>query len=185
MDVAQVFKSMQYGPAPESTDAAQAWLEENERRFGLFINNSWHHPQEASYYTSYNPSSGEMLADTVQAGQAEVDSAISAAQEAFTTWSKTSGAERARYLYAIARNVQKHARLLAVLESMDNGKPIRESAILMSLCWHAILLPCWLGSINGDRAGRLPTCWRYWADHPLELPFVDAGLEDRPRHCHG
>jgi aldehyde dehydrogenase (NAD+) len=127
MDVAQVFKSMQYGPAPESTDAAQAWLEENERRFGLFVNNSWHHPEEASYYTSYNPSSGEKLADTVQAGQAEVDSAVSAAQEAFTTWSKTSGAERARYLYAIARNVQKHARLLAVLESMDNGKPIRES----------------------------------------------------------
>jgi aldehyde dehydrogenase (NAD+) len=127
MDVAQVFKSMEYGPAPESADAAQAWLEENNRRFGLFINNSWHHPEGASYFTSYNPANGEKLAETVQAGQAEVDTAVEAARVAFKSWSSTAGTDRARYLYAIARNVQKHARLLAVLESIDNGKPIRES----------------------------------------------------------
>jgi aldehyde dehydrogenase (NAD+) len=127
MDVAQVFKSMEYGPAPESADAAQAWLEENNRRFGLFINNSWHHPEGASYFTSYNPANGEKLAETVQAGQAEVDTAVEAARAAFKSWSSTAGTDRARYLYAIARNVQKHARLLAVLESIDNGKPIRES----------------------------------------------------------
>ena len=68
-----------------------------------------------------------MLAETVQAGQEEVNTAVSAAQKAFTSWRETSGLERARYLYAIARNIQKHQRLLAVLETMDNGKPIRES----------------------------------------------------------
>jgi aldehyde dehydrogenase (NAD+) len=127
MDVSEVFKTMQYGPAPESADAALAWLEDHHHRFGLFIDNNWHYPEGASYYPSFNPASGEQLAETVQAGQAEVDEAVAAARAAFQSWSTTPGSERARYLYAIARNVQKHARLLAVLESMDNGKPIRES----------------------------------------------------------
>jgi aldehyde dehydrogenase (NAD+) len=127
MDVAHAFKSMEYGPAPESTDAAQAWLEENNHRFGLFINNTWQYPDDASYYKSYNPATGEKLAETVQAGQSEVDAAVEAAQTAFKSWSTIPGSERARHLYAIARNIQKHSRLLAVLESMDNGKPIRES----------------------------------------------------------
>jgi aldehyde dehydrogenase (NAD+) len=127
MDVSEVFKTMQYGPAPESADAALAWLEDHNHRFGLFIDNNWHYPEGASYYPSFNPASGEQLAETVQAGQAEVNEAVAAARAAFQSWSTTPGSERARYLYAIARNVQKHARLLAVLESMDNGKPIRES----------------------------------------------------------
>jgi aldehyde dehydrogenase (NAD+) len=127
MNLTEVFKTMPYGPAPESPEAAQAWLDEHERRFGLFINNGWKYPQEAKYYTSYNPATGEKLAETVQAGQAEVDEAVAAARQAFGTWRDTPGPVRARYLYAIARNLQKHARLLAVLESLDNGKPIRES----------------------------------------------------------
>jgi aldehyde dehydrogenase (NAD+) len=127
MDIAQVFKTMEYGPAPESPAAAEAWLDEHGRKFGLFINNHWVMPEEAQYYPSYNPASGETLAETVQAGQKEVDEAVAAARAAFETWSQTPGIVRARYLYAIARNIQKHHRLLAVLESMDNGKPIRES----------------------------------------------------------
>jgi aldehyde dehydrogenase (NAD+) len=127
MDISQVFKTMEYGPAPESASAAQAWLDAHERKFGLFINNEWVRPEGAAYYTSYNPANGQTLAETLQAGQPEVDQAVAAARHAFQTWSTTSGAERARYLYAIARNIQKHHRLLAVLESLDNGKPIRES----------------------------------------------------------
>lgn len=127
MDVLEVFKTMQYGPAPESPAAANAWLDEHERKFGLFINNAWRYPDGAAYYPSYNPATGEKLAETAQAGQSEVDEAVAAAREAFQTWSTTPGSVRARYLYAIARNIQKHHRLLAVLESMDNGKPIRES----------------------------------------------------------
>ena len=127
MDVIEVFKTMQYGPAPESSAAANAWLEDHQRKFGLFINNTWKYPGDADYLASYNPATGEKLADTVQAGQKEVDEAVAAAREAFQSWSITPGPVRARYLYAVARNLQKHSRLLAVLESMDNGKPIRES----------------------------------------------------------
>src|SRR5688572_25863658 len=122
-----VFKSMEYGPAPESPSAVNAWLEEHNRKFGLFINNEWVTPKGAKYFGSYDPSSEELLAEMVQAGQKEVDAAVAAARGAFEGWSKTPGVVRARYLYAIARNIQKHHRLLAVLESMDNGKPIRES----------------------------------------------------------
>ena len=123
----EIFKTMEYGPAPESSSAVNAWLDEHNRKFGLFINNEWATPKGAKYYASHDPSNGELLAETVQAGQKEVDAAVAAARTAFESWSKTSGVIRARYLYAIARNIQKHHRLLAVLESMDNGKPIRES----------------------------------------------------------
>jgi aldehyde dehydrogenase (NAD+) len=123
----EIFKTMEYGPAPESPDAVNAWLDEHGRKFGLFINNEWVTPKGAKYYPSYDPSNGELLGETVQAGKKEVDAAVAAAREAFGTWSKTPGVLRARYMYAIARNIQKHHRLLAVLESMDNGKPIRES----------------------------------------------------------
>jgi aldehyde dehydrogenase (NAD+) len=123
----EIFKTMEYGPAPESPDAVNAWLDEHGRKFCLFINNEWVTPKGAKFYSSINPSNGELLAETTQAGQKEVDAAVAAAREAFETWSTTPGVTRARYLYAIARNIQKHHRLLAVLESMDNGKPIRES----------------------------------------------------------
>ncbi len=123
----EIFKNLEYGPAPESPSAVNAWLDEHNRKFGLFINNEWVTPKGAKYYASHDPSSGELLAETVQAGQKEVDAAVAAAGGAFESWSKTSGVIRARYMYAIARNIQKHHRLLAVLESMDNGKPIRES----------------------------------------------------------
>ncbi|HLV44601.1 MAG TPA: aldehyde dehydrogenase family protein, partial [Aggregatilineales bacterium] len=84
-------------------------------------------PASGEYYTNYNPATGEKLAETAQAGEADVDAAVDAARAAFAGWSVTPGHARARYLYSIARHVQKHARLLAVLETMDNGKPIRES----------------------------------------------------------
>ena len=121
-----VFKTMDYGPAPESPSAVNAWLEEHGRKFGLFINNQWVHPEDAKYYPSVDPSNEELLAQTAQAGKPEVDQAVAAARAAYESWSMTPGVVRARYMYSIARNVQKHHRLLAVLESMDNGKPIRE-----------------------------------------------------------
>ena len=123
----ELFKNMEYGPAPESADAVNTWLQEHDHRFVLLINNQCVHPTKAKTYSSYNPATGEILAETTQAGQAEVDQAVAAARQAFSEWSKTPGNVRARHMYAIARNVQKHSRLLAVLESMDNGKPIRES----------------------------------------------------------
>jgi aldehyde dehydrogenase (NAD+) len=127
MGVFEVFETLDYGPAPESPAAVNAWLEDHGRKFGLFIDNQWFTPVDATYVSSYNPASGELLAETAQASSAEVDLAVAAARRAFASWSQTPGVVRARYLYAIARNIQKHNRLLAVLESMDNGKPIRES----------------------------------------------------------
>jgi aldehyde dehydrogenase (NAD+) len=127
MSVLEAFETMEYGPAPESPSSADAWLDDHGRKFGLFINNQWVTPKGAGYYTSLNPANGEKLGETVQAGQKDVDAAVAAARQAFQTWSKTPGVVRARFLYAIARNIQKHHRLLAVLESMDNGKPLRES----------------------------------------------------------
>jgi aldehyde dehydrogenase (NAD+) len=122
-----LFKTMEYGPAPESPAAVNAWLEDHGRKFGLFINNEWVKPRGAKYYSSFNPSTGELIAETAQAEKKDVDAAVTAARAAFISWSQTPGVVRARYMYAIARNIQKHHRLLAVLESMDNGKPIRES----------------------------------------------------------
>lgn len=127
MSFLEIFQEMTYGPAPESSEAVKGWLDQHNRRFGLFIDNRWVYPENASYLASHDPATGELLAETVQAGKAEVDAAVASARAAFETWRCTPGNVRARYLYAIARNVQKHHRLLAVLESMDNGKPLRES----------------------------------------------------------
>ncbi|HLA43308.1 MAG TPA: aldehyde dehydrogenase family protein, partial [Aggregatilineales bacterium] len=127
MGVAEIFKTMEYGPAPESPSAAYAWLDDHGRKFGLFINNAWVNPISKKYLTTAAPATGEKLAEVADAGEADVDAAAKAARKAFETWSKTPGHVRARYLYAIARHIQKHQRLLSVVESLDNGKPIRES----------------------------------------------------------
>ena len=127
MSVADLFSTLDYGPAPESPDTAQAWLDSHQRQFELFVNHQWRAPENAAYLDVNNPATGQKLAQVASAGAADVDAAVAAARAAFETWSQTSGHARARHLYALARNLQKHARLFAVLESMDNGKPIRES----------------------------------------------------------
>jgi len=127
VSVADIFETLEYGPAPESPAAANAWLDSHERHFNLFINNRWHEPVDGTYLDVRNPATGERLAQVADASEADIDQAVAAARRAFDAWSQTTGAARARYLYAIARTIQKHARLLSVLESMDNGKPIRES----------------------------------------------------------
>jgi len=124
--VAQILKTMEYGPAPESDAVAQAWLEKHGRRFGLFINGGWA-PGSGTPFDSMNPATGKKLATLASATAADVNAAAKAARAAQAGWAKKSGAARARYLYALARLVQKHARLFAVLETLDNGKPIRET----------------------------------------------------------
>ena len=124
---AQLFQTMSYGPAPESADAADAWLDARERKFDLFVDNAWTPPAESSYFPVHNPARERPLAQVADASPADIDAAVAAARSAFQTWSALTPHQRARHLYAIARNIQKHARLLAVVESLDNGKPIRES----------------------------------------------------------
>ncbi|BCX03775.1 MAG: aldehyde dehydrogenase [Candidatus Roseilinea sp.] len=125
--IAEIFQTMAYGPAPESAQPALAWLDKHGRTFGQFIAGRWTQPDPQRLFDSVNPATGRPLARVTQATQAEVDTAIAAAREAFASWSRTPGHVRARYLYAMARQIQKHARLFAVLESLDNGKPIRET----------------------------------------------------------
>jgi aldehyde dehydrogenase (NAD+) len=125
-NVMDIFETMEYGPAPESPTPALTWIQEHQP-FGLFINNQWVRPVSGEYLESINPATGKPLAKIASANSADVDAAVAAARAAFETWGKTPGHVRARYLYAIARHIQKHSRLLAVLESLDNGKPIRET----------------------------------------------------------
>jgi aldehyde dehydrogenase (NAD+) len=124
--IPEIFESMAYGPAPEAAAPAQAWLEQHSRRFGLFIGGEWTAPGGESFET-FNPASGKPLARLTQASPAAVDRAVRAARKAQSGWWAMGGHSRARYLYALARQIQKHSRLFAVLESLDNGKPIRES----------------------------------------------------------
>jgi aldehyde dehydrogenase (NAD+) len=127
MSIAEKFVSMEYGPAPEDPKEASSWLERHGRKFGLFIDGSWQAPAAGEYFDTLDPSTGEKLASIAQGSAADVDAAVRAAREASPKWRALTPHARARYLYALARLVQKHSRLLAVLETMDNGKPIRES----------------------------------------------------------
>ncbi|HTW57020.1 MAG TPA: aldehyde dehydrogenase family protein [Terriglobales bacterium] len=127
MSIAEKFVSMEYGPAPEDAKEAAAWLERHSRRFGLFIGGAWQTPAAGEYFDTVDPSNGEKLASVAQGSAADIDAAVRAARAASPKWRALTPHARARYLYALARLVQKHSRLLAVLETMDNGKPIRES----------------------------------------------------------
>jgi len=116
---------MEYGPAPESSEYVDAWLEKHSRRFGHFINGRF--VEGSNTFEVINPATKATIATVSQGSSAEIDQAVQAAAGAFEHWRTLSGHQRARYLYAIARQVQKHSRLFAVLETIDNGKPIRET----------------------------------------------------------
>ncbi|WP_373888123.1 aldehyde dehydrogenase family protein [Massilia sp. Root418] len=121
----EILNTMEYGPAPESQKEAQAWLDQKGRQFGLFIDNAWSDAGEV--FASTNPADGKELARLTQATGDDVDRAVAAARRAQPAWQGLGGHGRARILYAIARLMQKHARLFAVLETLDNGKTIRET----------------------------------------------------------
>ncbi len=143
--VADIFETLDYGPAPETDAPARRWLDRHNRRFGHFIDGGWREPvaddpaqasragstdktsSDGAHFQTFNPANNQPLAQIAQGSSADVNAAVAAARRALDSWSKTPGHVRARYLYAIARHIQKHSRLFAVLESLDNGKPIRES----------------------------------------------------------
>src|SRR2546429_1010590 len=119
---------MEYGPAPESDAPALEWIKQHDGgRFGHFISGSWVAPAEGKYFETINPATKSVLARVAEGSKADVDAAVAAAQNAAPGWAGLAPHARARYLYALAREVQRHSRLLAVLESLDNGKPIRET----------------------------------------------------------
>ncbi|MBO6602572.1 MAG: aldehyde dehydrogenase family protein [Roseicyclus sp.] len=125
MTTREIFETMDYGPAPESDTEARAWIAGKGPAFGAFIDGVFAKPGET--FATRNPATGAELARITQSSTEDVDKAVAAARRAFPGWSKLSGHQRARHLYALARLLQKHARLFAVLETLDNGKPIREA----------------------------------------------------------
>ncbi|MEU4540240.1 aldehyde dehydrogenase family protein [Streptosporangium sp. NPDC023825] len=112
----------EYAPAPESRDVVDI-----RPSYGLFIGGEWVDSQGENRNKTVNPASEEVLAEVAWATEADVDRAVQAARKAFGVWSAMPGSERAKYLFRIARIIQERSRELAVLESLDNGKPIRES----------------------------------------------------------
>ena len=125
MTVRDIFDTMSYGPAPESSAEALAWIAKHGRKFGHFIDGSFIKPGET--FPTSNPATGTKLADVTQGNATDVDAAVAAARRAGPKWARLTGHQRAKHLYALARIIQKQSRLFAVLETLDNGKPIRES----------------------------------------------------------
>lgn len=125
MDIKKIMEKMDYGTAPEAVDEAQNWLLGHKNRFGHFIDGAFTEPEAC--FTTYNPADRSVLAEISQASESSLDKAVASAQSAFQSWSQEAPHKRAKSLYALARLLQKHSRLFATLETLDNGKPIRES----------------------------------------------------------
>ena len=125
MSIRDIFDSMDYGPAPESQTEALAWLAQHGNRFGHWIDGTFTAPGQT--FDTRNPATAKVLAQVSQGTAADLDAAVAAARRAQPKWARLSGHQRAKILYALARLVQKQSRLFAVLETLDNGKPIRES----------------------------------------------------------
>jgi aldehyde dehydrogenase (NAD+) len=126
-NVREILQTMDYGPAPEANDHVIAWLAQHDAGFTHFIDGAFAPAHPAESFTVSDPARNTRLATVAQGSAADVDAAVAAARRAFGPWSELAGHTRARYLYALARHIQKRERFLAVLESMDNGKPIRET----------------------------------------------------------
>src|SRR5688500_16787128 len=125
--IREAFESMAWGVAPESAATAQAWLDKHGKRFGQYLGGEWVVGDGGEGFPTINPTTGAELARVGQASKEEVDRAVGAARAAQPGWAALGGHGRARWLYAIAREIQRNSRLFSVVETLDNGKPIRES----------------------------------------------------------
>ncbi len=115
--------SWSYAPAPESKSAASI-----NKQYDLFINGEWQKPLSKKYFDTINPATEEKLSEVAEANAADVNKAVVAARTAYDkVWKKMPAKERAKYIFRIARMVQEKARELAIIETLDGGKPIRES----------------------------------------------------------
>ncbi len=124
--ITDILQTMEYGLAPESDEIARDWIKAQGGKIGHFINGKFTRAGSKTFRLS-SPIDGKKIADVALGSNHDVNLAANAAKRALVSWSKTSGHERARYLYALARLIQKHSRLLAVMETIDNGKPVRET----------------------------------------------------------
>lgn len=126
MSIREILTTLDYGPAPEDASAVRTWLAAHDG-WGQFIDGAFTDPDPARAIAVENPATGENIATVTAADAAELDRAVAAAARALPGWQGIGPTARARHLYALARAVQKRERFLSVLETIDNGKPIRES----------------------------------------------------------
>ena len=125
--IIQNFKNISYGPAPEDSKDVMSWINSLNHPNLLFINGKWIKSKSSKKIQVINPATNKKLTTLAVSNKSDVNEAVGAAKKAFASWSKTSSDTRAKYLYALARLIQKHSRFLSVLETIDNGKPIRET----------------------------------------------------------
>ncbi len=125
--VREALDTLDYVAAPESDAEARAWIAAEGPDFDHWIDGDWRAPRAEERFAVYNPADGVQIASAAQGDAADIAAAVAAAGAALPAWRALSGGDRARHLYALARHVQKQHRLLATLETLDNGKPIRES----------------------------------------------------------
>ena len=142
----------EYAPAPESVRPEIA------DQYGLFIGGEFVEPESGSRFASINPATEDTLAMVAEASAADVDRAVRAAQEALPAWSGLSGKDRGKYIYRIARRMQERARELAVLETLDGGKPIKESrdVDIPLACAHFFYHAGWADKLRFALPGRDP-----------------------------
>lgn len=143
-----------YDPAPESSDHVSL-----NPTYGLFIDGTFTEPESRRFFSTINPSNEEIIAEVAEAGISDIDKAVKAARKAYKSWSKTKGIERSKYLYRIARMIQERAREFAVVESMDGGKPIRESrdVDVPLAAAHFFYYAGWADKLSYAFPGRSPT----------------------------
>lgn len=153
MDMKTQTSAFEYAPAPESRSVVDI-----APSYGLFIDGEFSEAADGKVFKTVSPASEEVLAEVAQAGAADVDRAVKAARKAFEKWSALPGSERAKYLYRIARIIQERSRELAVLETLDNGKPIRETrdADLPLVAAHFFYYAGWADKLDHAGYGANP-----------------------------
>ena len=176
--IADIMLTLEYGPSPENDDAVRGWLAAQAAVSA--ISSRAASPSPANCSTSSTPRTARRSPASAQGGPADVDAAVAAARKALPAWSALPGDERARHLYALARHVQKRERFLGVLETMDNGKPIRETRdIDVPLVARHFYHHAGWASLVDERDSRAGAGRRLRPDHSVEFPAADAGVEDR------
>ena len=126
-DIVKNFRNIKYGPAPEDAKEVNKWIANIDKPNHLYINGKWIKSKSTKTIQSINPANNSKLFTLAVANKTDVNAAVLAAKKAFSKWSSLSPIRRSKYMYALARLIQKHSRFLAVLETIDNGKPIRET----------------------------------------------------------
>ncbi len=169
--------SWDYAPAPEATDHIRL-----ADRYELFLGGRWEAPADGVYVPTTNPATEEPLAEVARAGAADVDRAVAAARAALPAWRALPALERGKYVFRIARLIQERARELAIVETLDGGKPIRESRDVDVPARRGALLL--LRGLGGQarlrrRRPRGRADGRRRPDRAVELPAADGRVEAR------